>query len=214
MANTERLPEEALASIALQVGERIAGVAGDLLTPPPDINTLNANPSDMDIGSEERAAPSLDLGENFAVWMLGADDVRRGAQTSIDLMELARNTGQWHHQIRFDGKSLAYARSMLMGDEPESRSLCELSVSALAEEIQKALDWSDDEVPDDYLMRLLIVPAYHVRAFWFISEKNRNSFVYVISAPAQLEKLQLNTQLRSHEFLKALDGARPITGYR
>lgn len=227
MANSEKLPDEALAVVAAQVGERIAGVAGDLLRQLSQTPALNSNVTDNTGESEPTAQPNIKMGASFAVWMLGADSVLLGARKGADLLDLAKATGHAHHQIKFDGQALAYARSLPLGDKPIDRSLCELSVSALAEEIQKAMHWSDENVSDDYLTRLLIVPAYHVRAFWFVKEDEEQalertanaetapeSFVYILSAPARFRTLKPAQRLGSKDFLKALLDETVITGYR
>lgn len=213
MANAEIvLDKKILAVLTGQINERIASVAGKLLTPQ-GMNSLQTDSAELAETDKEqvRRKVEIDLGETFAVWMLGGAAINRGVRSREDLMTLAKDTGSWHHQIRFDHKGMAYARSMALKDK--ARTLCELSVSALAEEIQRATDWSDQNVSDEYLMRLLLVPSRQVRAFWFIDQANRRSQVYVTNAPARIKKLKKHVLLSSEEFLEAL-GKERISGYR
>jgi hypothetical protein len=157
----------------------------------------------------------IDLGETFAVWMLSPDQIEYGAKQGEDLIKLATDTGHWHHQIRFEGKGMAYARSMPSGENGtnESWKLCELGVSALAKEIQEAADWSDENISDDQVMRLLTVPSRQVRAFWFIDEASQTSSVYIITAPSYFKKIRKKSSMSSSEFLNALADEPEISGY-
>ncbi len=199
MANAEKVSNEALVSVVAQINKRIASVARDLLTKE---------------ASEGAIPRKIDLGETFAVWALRTDKIRSGVEKDEDLVKLAANTRHWHHQIRFDGKGLAYARSKPgEGEGNERWKLCELGVSTLAAEIQAASEWSDDNVPDDYLMRLLVVPSRQVRAFWFIDEPNQTSHVYIINSPPYFKDVWKKRSMSSREFLTALAAERPISGY-
>jgi hypothetical protein len=215
MANAEKVPKAALAAVVGQINQRIAGVARNLLNEKADPNLLSLESSISPRSEAQPVVQKIDLGETFAVWVLAPEQIYSGARQGEDLVKLAADTGHWHHQIRFEGKGMAYARSM-RGDENEGNEswrLCELGVSVLAEEIQAAAEWSDANMSDDYVMRLLMVPSRQVRAFWFIDEAKQTSSVYIITAPPYFKKLRKKTRMSSSEFLTALASEREISGY-
>jgi hypothetical protein len=143
-------------------------------------------------------ARSIELAESFAVWMLGADAVRRSDGKM--LATLARDTQRWHHQIKHDGRARSYARSMPRGKT--SHVLCELYVSPLAAKIDNALRWAERHLADTKQALLLNVPAYHVFALWLTDEAGEDRMV-IVDAPltACIKPLEL---LDAREFLAAL----------
>src|SRR5438105_5562943 len=150
-----------------------------------------------------RQAESVDLCETFEVWMLGAHRLAAGAKAGSDLMQLAKSTKHLHHQIKQDGKPLCSAASS--EEEAGSPQLSKMSLSPLVEKIDRAIDWLDhhSKLQDDPLVRLLVVPAYHVKAFWLVGEARSESRVVIIDAPAQFQNLPLLKILSSREFIAA-----------
>lgn len=205
MATTKQLPPEVLRTVANQIGERL-GVFKEHPISSPFFTT----------GAGENR-PQVDLGESFEVWTLPAgalDEFEKG----LDLPQIARPTGYWHHQIRSDQQARSFARSKPLGSDPESWSLRELFVSPLAEEVGRAIDWIEERVPEDVKVTYLSVPQHQVEAFWLISDPAStqsvewNNRILIISAQSpRLSPLDL---LSSRGFLTVLFEGRRGTGLR
>lgn len=159
-----------------------------------------------------RQAESVDLCETFEVWMLGAHQLAAGAKTGSDLAQLAKPTKHLHHQIKQGGQALCSATSS--EEEANTPHLSEMSLSPLVEKIDRAIDWLDHQsgLEDDPLVRLLVIPAYHVNAFWLVGEAGSESRVVVLDAPAQFQNLPLLKVLGSREFIAALLKERQAVG--
>lgn len=205
MATTKQLPPEVLRTVANQIGERLGDFeAGS-----------NSSPFSMTEGVETK--PEVDLGESFEVWTLPAE-ARDEFERGLDLPQIARPTGDWHHQIRSDKQARSFARSKPLGSDPESWSLRELFVSPLAEEVARAINWVEENAPADVEVRYLSVPQHQVDAFWFISDPAHtqsaewNNRILIISA--QSPRLNPLTLLGSREFLTTVYEGKRGTGLR
>jgi hypothetical protein len=155
-----------------------------------------------------RAEQTLELTESFAVWILGADP---DTKPSMDLSQLARQTGRWHHQIKIDGKPEAFARSMPLGPRAADWSVRQLFTSPIAERLDEAIDWVYHNVQEgDPLVRLLVVRAWHLHAFWLVEDEN--SRILVVDAPSSYTKLQYGKLYTSREFLETLAQEQHIIG--
>jgi hypothetical protein len=152
---------------------------------------------------------TLELTESFAVWTLGLDAVTK---PNIDLSQLARQTGQWQHQIKIDGKAEAFARSMPLGPNATDWPVRALFKSHIAERIDEAIDWVDHNVQGDPLVRLLIVLAYHLHAFWLVEAGN--SHILVVDMPSSYTTLQYRNLYTAKEFLETLAQEQHIIGIR
>jgi hypothetical protein len=150
---------------------------------------------------------SMELTESFSVWSLGADAV---AKVHADLAQLAHNTGRWHHQIKIDGKADSFARSMPLGPDAADWSVREVFASDVARKIDEGIEWIDRNVPGDPLVRLLVVPAYHLHAFWLT--EGGVSQVLVVDMPPGFSKLQPGKLYTSKEFLEALAQEQHVIG--
>jgi hypothetical protein len=145
--------------------------------------------------------------EPIAVYALPAVDYGSAAQRGKDLGELAKPTGHWHYQIRFNGKSLAYARSALLNND--RASLSKVSVSSLAAAIDVVLR----NVHNRLWVRLLTVPERHVNALWWTDEAGKSQ-VRVLPGRFTKPESTLET-LDSRDFLNflnekpRLDGIKP-----
>ena len=64
------------------------------------------------------------------------------------------------------------------------------------------MDWIDEKVYDDPLVRLLIVPAYYVHALWL--KKDDRSQLLIVDKPQQYRRLEQNYLFSSKDFLQAL----------
>jgi hypothetical protein len=195
MAYTEKLPQDALSSLANQISRRLA-----------------KSPETRDWLTAEAATPALTIAEYFEVWILRADVVKRAARQKFDLEKLAKRTGLFHHQIHFTGQRQLFARSTHPPDEPEKLRLRELFFSTLAGDIDLAIDWLDRNVDDSWLARILIAPSYQLTAFWLLKQSTKESRVLIISLPEIFKSLQKEKLIDSREFLEALSKEQNISG--
>lgn len=184
MAHTDALPNDVLDAVAAHIGAEAGGSFG--------------------AGVLQK---KMELMESFAVWSLGADAVTK---SGVDLSQLAQQTGRWHHQINIDGKAEAFARSMSLGPDAASWSVREMFESEIAKKIDDAIEWVDQNVEGDPLVRLLVIPAYHVHAFWL--KEGDASQVLVVDMPQGFTQLQSGTLYSSAEFLEALAKEQHIVG--
>ena len=156
------------------------------------------------------AGAQIAMGLTLEVWVLEADATI--IQPTDDLKQLARPAACWHHQVVINGVTESYARSTPFGAEPKSWRVVEIFESQLAERIDRAMGWVIENVPDDPLVRLLIVPAYELHAFWLITEAEVEQ-VFVIDCPAQFTNLRSDQLFESqNRFLEALRREPHIVG--
>lgn len=177
----------------------------------------------------------LSLGRTLAVWGLKprvVDAVRDGfVPRTLD--DWAQPAGRWHHQIKFDKDSRAFARSLspsaeyVEGMPPEARdatlnagaSISQLSVSPTAEKIERAVNWVEQNpqrdpgryglnAPYEPLVRLLETSVYRTMALLLVAESERSVRLLVVEAPASYEGLKEGKFLEPTEFLKALTAVR------
>ncbi|HUR82320.1 MAG TPA: hypothetical protein VM733_16260 [Thermoanaerobaculia bacterium] len=113
-------------------------------------------------GSSEEGA--LSLGESFSVWTLqrgfedGANDPRAFAQI-----------GFWQ-QIYVAGRASAFARLALADND---LALEMIGIVDVVPAIDTAIQWLDDNVSADCVVRLLIVPFAHAHLFWLHGPENQ-----------------------------------------
>jgi hypothetical protein len=142
----------------------------------------------------------ITLGDSFALWRLGAEKVGAAdVQGWPDLLKLANKLDLWHHQIRVNGKAMAYLHSA----PSSTSSTSALFVSPVASSIDKGFAWIRNNVHDNFLVRLLEIPAYHVVTFWMIDELKGTSKVLVISSLVKFIAEQERI-LTSRELLEGL----------
>src|SRR5947209_6723173 len=94
MAHSDMLPSDVIDTVAAQIGAEAGKSLGAAMV-----------------------QKAMELTESFSVWSLGADAVTK---SNLDLAQLARQTGKWHHQIKLDGKAKSFARSVPLGPDAES----------------------------------------------------------------------------------------------
>jgi hypothetical protein len=154
------------------------------------------------------AGAAVELGESFEVWFLGRSAISR---TTAPLQTIARRTGYWHHQIRHNGKAVQYARSAPHGPGEEDWDIHAVLSSDLAGKIDDAITWIDAHVTEgDPLVRLLIVPAYFVTAFWL--QDGASDRIVVVDMPAEFTMLERERIYTGQEFLDALAQERHAQG--
>ena len=176
----------------------------------------NESLSMADTGAD---APELDfkLGETFALWALGADDIMANLDAGRDLLACARSLGRYHHQLKLNQQAVAFSRARALADA--DFEVRQLYISPLAGQIDKAIKWLDQygQQHQGYaatysLVRLLYVPANQVHAFWLIDQQAGKSQVLIIDAPNFLEALRPLTLLSTADFLAAFRGKHQLGG--
>lgn len=216
MANTRTPPPEAMEEVARQLGERLI-VAGDQDRPRFSFESLNeiASPDDS----------TVRLGATFEVWRLSPIAVAQSRPPEAKLTKLARRVG-WHHQVKLNDNSVGFARSSQAKLE-NGFSVDEIFVSEaeadapdervnLAEEINKAILWANEHIPDNKVAHLLTAPAYQIEALWFLdeeaSEQTSDGDVYIVSLPPDNERLVAAKLMPAQFFLEALRNETPGMG--
>jgi len=177
MAHADSFPDDALDTVAAELGRE------------PWLSASEAM----------RNAGRVYIAETFAVWTIGADAVTRGETPFADL---ARHTGRWHHQIKYAGEARAYARSTPLGPHASDWSLLSVFESDIARKIDEAIDWVDQNVRGDPLVRLLTCPAFYVHAFWLTGQGYDE--VLVVDMPREFAHLQPLTLYAPKDFLENL----------
>lgn len=192
MIHTDSIPEEGLANIAEQIGNRLSSI--------------------MD--PEALAGVDIELAKTFQLWMVGAETITNSHWNAPDLNRLAQRTDRWHHQITFNGEARVIARSFF-DEYLQTCELSELFVSPLAHKIQHAAFAIEHNInPErDCLIRLLVAPAYQTHALWLYDEAENASAVMVIDSPEELEGLRSAKLVHAGEFLTALSNASQVFGY-
>ena len=156
---------ESLQRLIQQIGEQLRHVAS------PDL--LNAGP--------------IELRESFEVWALGLDALGHGAHSKRQIRQLARPVDRWHHQLAFGGRAAAFARSSsspLTGEH----QLEELFISPLAQAIDEAIGWLDENAMAEDHVRLLTVPACHLHVFWLESNEMKSRLMVIDAAVLRSEE--------------------------
>lgn len=189
MAKFKSLPDDVLDNIAAKVGNRLLGLA----------------PLNLGAGGHD-----VKLHETIDVWGLDADAV---ATATADLEQLAHPTGRWQHQIKIDGSATAYARTKPIGADPDAWVVTEVVHSEIAGKIDDAIDWLDKQsgISDEAVVRLLVVPAYHLHAFWILDAGKQS--VVVVSAPEGRTGLQTKVVYTVEKFLDKLRDERHVEGF-
>lgn len=186
MAHSDPLPDDVLVNIADEISTRLSAPTGVM---------------------ERRADSGFSLGEHFAVWMLRLEDL---SKITSDLSERAMQTGYWHHQIRHDQETSLYARTRPLGPNAADWSIEEIGSSEIASHIDQAITWIDDNSAGDPTVRLLIVPAFYLHAFWLVEQGK--SEVLIVDRPEQYSDLEYCHLYGSEEFLDILKHQQHASG--
>jgi hypothetical protein len=153
----------------------------------------------------------LTLNENVDIWQLPANVV---AESSNDLSFLAKPTGEWHLQVRSEDIPIAYARSSPIGFAPNDWLVDGVFQSDLAQKIDETMAWIDTNFEDEnILVRLLVVPAYLLHAFWLIDQDEpSHQKVVIIDAPDEYMFHKPPEIYTPQQFLDTLRSVRHVEG--
>lgn len=194
MARAPEIPAAALASIARQVGAR-----------------MPAAPAGARSLAEAAAAPAV-IGESFPVYMLGLDKIQGGER---NLPDVVRQTGVWQHQVRHGSQAQEIARSLAPPPGADSTGgqgwlVQEVVRSPVAPRIEEAISWIDQNVPEDAVASILVVPAFYLTAFWL--HEPTSDRVVIADMPAGLGNLQPLQLYSAEDFLNRLAALEPSSG--
>lgn len=185
MAHSDSLPQDVIDTVAAQ---------------------LSAAASKT-LGAAVLQHQAIELTESFSLWSIAADAI---INPNAELAHIATQTGRWHHQVKTNGKATAFARSVPLGADAKSWSLRETFESDIAAQIDLAIDWIDANAKGDPLVRLLVVPAFQVHAFWLV--EGNDSSILVVDAPEIYQRLKRNGLMSASEFLDAIRGEQHVSG--
>lgn len=177
MAHVQKLPDDALDTIAKQVGR---------LYPSLDNNVTQRQ-------------PLAELTETFPVWFLSIGAIKTG---NNNLLELAQDTLRWHSQIWIDGKPEGVARAIAPSDDISDWTVRQILKGDFAKTVDDTIRWVDAEVDTDPLVRILEIPAFFITALWLID--GEESSVVIAKLPEHLQSLNPLVRYSSQEFLRIL----------
>src|ERR1044072_8047392 len=198
MAQTDQISPEALESITRQIAEAIRLPAEeetftDASTATPEVTrTLTV------WGIKPEAMAAL---------MEGADPEQ--------LSDWAVPASRWHHQMKFNTETNAFARSIASPTNAAEVELRQMSISARAEKIAHAIEWVEQELqknparyglpsPYDPLIRLLDIPSRRVTALMLLDELHHGTHIVLVAARRGDNRLSEPRPLSEGEFLRFL----------
>ena len=186
MSHTDPVPPGLLDDVAAQIGARIPLLLAERPPGP---------------------GQPVEITETFEVVGLSPGRVQAG---SDDLRTLVEPTDRRHHQVAIGGTPTLYAWSAPRDGGAPGSEVVELAASPLAAELDRAITVID-ALPGDYLVRLLVAPAYHLYAFLLLGDQGETRVVVVRTA-RRLAGLQRFQPHDDRDFLAALRQVRPVVG--
>jgi len=152
------------------------------------------------------AGKPMEIGESFPIWVIG---LAPAADAGLAFRS-ATATGYWHHQIRHAGEATEFAKSRPLGPGPRDWMVEEIVTSRIAERVDAAITVLDREVPGDEQVRMLVIPAYFVHAFWIGS--GTKTRLLLIDKPEYLAGLEYGQVYNFDEFLQRLSQQPHVVG--
>jgi len=213
MAHTDGVPPDLLNKVAGELKDVF--VEHLSLTEVVDGSHLNINSEP--IGEPEiKADMQVTLCETFAVWRLKPGTIEALATPGFsgEISDWSEPTKSLHHQVRQNGKLVAYARSRA-GEGDEYVGLTQYNVSALVSAVDHAIDIIDQHEKDDEVaaadpvVRLLEIPSHHVSALCLFAQSlepksgDKNRCV-LVQAPQKVYEEYRDRLLNSVEFFDLL----------
>jgi hypothetical protein len=155
--------------------------------------------------SRKDKAPDSQLADSLPVWSIST--VVADLPGTRELAALATPTRTWHHQVLVGGAPVAFARSRQVGGTLRFLSLAQAPV---AERLDHALAWVDENIPGDPELRLLEVPLNRVTALWVVLPDH--PILLVVDALQDTGFPPERTPLDEGEFLAMLRAAPLVRG--
>lgn len=157
----------------------------------------------------------ITLHETVDIWLLPANMI---TQPTDSIRELAKPTGQYHHQLKASSVPIAYGRTRALGTDPADWSVEGVFHSTdFAQQFELTINEIDNAgLSDNLQARLLSVPAYHLHAFWLIDstapEDDSRQLIVVIEAPSEYGFELRTKHYTPTEFLNKLRQVRHVQG--
>ena len=185
MASAEALSADVLKVIADQIGERLTGHSQRALS----------------------SGQALEIAESFPIWMIGLSAT---ADPAVSLQLSAEPTGYWHHQIHHNRQPVEFAKSRSTGPNAKDWRVEEIVTSQIAARVDAAIRWLDNNLHSEDVVRLLVIPAYFVQAFWIVEALGNR--ILLIDRPASLSMLEYERLYPEREFFKVLSQQPHVVG--
>jgi hypothetical protein len=185
MAQAPVLPPEVLRRLAAQLSERASP------------NMLRTLTDRQPVG----------IAESFPIFALQLDSLDNSARPFASMVA---ETGVWHHQLRHGMAAHEFARSTVTGSAVADWNVAELGASGLAQKVESAIRWIDENVHDDSTVSMLTVPAYYLTGFWLHAANSDR--ILVIDAPEQYGSFTPFRLYDAAQFMSVLRGLAPAGG--
>jgi hypothetical protein len=185
MPQIAEIPDDALASIAEQVGKRLpVGLA------------------------EACKGSALELGESLPVMMLPPKEVAPGRGR---LRGRVQPTGRWHHQVMCGEVAEGYATSVAPDGEGQPWRVVAVGRSGFPQVLEKVLDGLDEQWGGgEATVSLLDIPVYATTVLWLeFPEEDKLVFT---TGPAGNGSLEYSAFYAADEFLKLLSAQKRPSG--
>jgi len=156
------------------------------------------------MGKIARLVPTakyFELGETFETWMLERENITTFTPSDKTMVDFAKDTQRLHHQIFEDDHPKMYARSKRQ--HTGHLQVVSLLISDLADDIDTASIWIDENIENEFNVRLLSIPAHYIHAFWLTKDGNDERF-YLVQFPSTFKSLKKNRLYNTHDFLNLL----------
>ena len=151
----------------------------------------------IDVADWLEASELPSVGIEISAMPLSIWDVKPGPS----LCEVARNSGEWHHQISNEDGALAYARSRVADGRAE---IVELVESPLAKVLEEILGTLGNAADDSTTLRLLRSLRHHATFLWIHREGGADEAV-ALQGPA----LRIGERFDEPSFLAKLAALPP-----
>ena len=161
----------------------------------------------VDNEGEALQQQTAELAETFAVWFIGVDEIQK---EDADIEDIAHDTGRWHMQVRIDGSPTLAARSAPADVGSEEWNVTQLITGDLAKMVDETIDWIDQQVTSDALVRFLEIPAFHITALWLVGESE--NCVVIVCLPSTYRSIERFHLYSTKDFLSLLRNEQPVTG--
>ncbi len=116
-----------------------------------------------------------ELAESFPIWIWNVSSTVEAAPFA----QIAEPTGRWHHQIMRPLADPGFARTI--EGSPDSETELMLVHSDLPAKLDRAIDWADAEVDDQWTARLLVIPRLLMHCLWL--SDGEHDRLLVLEAP-------------------------------
>jgi hypothetical protein len=225
MVHTDDIPADALHKVIQEVTDLVdRGLEDDLRVEEPPAGVA-------DLVMEDWDGNPLRMQDSFYIYKLEAKALEaiRNSRAEGDLSKWVTPADQIFHQIFLLGQPKAFARSKVLKQGAEGKTLNQLNVSPLAGHIEDGLKKIKEKQEDtlgrirehqeydqvfaaDPVIRMLDLPSYHILALWIYAETLHQSRVLLLLAPKRYRKSWTENFLTTEQFFEGLRDLGPLGG--